>query len=285
MTERVFVLGAGRAGRGLARALRASGVEVKGLHGRREERTGEDAPITAGALPATIRDAAVVIVTVQDAELENALSMLASAALAPSAVVLHASGSSDPVGLESLREREHAAGTFHPLVSLADPARAAEVLRQAWIGVDGDPDAIATSRTLASRLGARVLEIPPGEKGRYHAAAVFAANFPTVLAALAIRLMREAGIREDEGWEALRGLMTATVSNLQHGDPSHVLTGPIVRGDADTVARHLGALASDPLTRDAYIALSRAALPLAERTGTDSTLLQAIDLLLGGGGG
>lgn len=285
MTQRVFILGAGRAGRGLARALRASGIEITGLHGRREERTGDDAPITAGALPAKIRDSTTILVTVQDAQLEHALGVLASAPLGPTAVVLHASGSSDPVTLESLREGGHPAGTFHPLVSLSDPARATDVLRQAWIGIDGDPDALETSRMLASRLGAHVVEIPPGEKGRYHAAAVFAANFPTVLAALAIRLLRRAGIPEEEGWQALRGLMSATVDNLQRGEPSHVLTGPIVRGDADTIMRHLGALASDPLARDAYVALSRAALPLAERVGTDSTLLQAIDLLLGGEGG
>lgn len=285
MTERVFILGAGRAGRGLARALRASGADVVGMHGRRAEADGPDGPVSAGEIPAAVRDASIILVTVQDAQLESALRSLAAAPITTEAIVLHASGSSDPEALEELRRDGHAAGTFHPLVSLSDPVRAREVLRQAWIGIDGDADAMTAARALASRLGARVLVIPPGEKGRYHAAAVFAANYPTVLAALAIRLLREAGIAENEGWSALRGLMRATVDNLQQGDPSQVLTGPIVRGDADTIMRHLGALASDPLARDAYIALSRAALSLAEKGGTDSRLLQAIDLLLGGEGG
>lgn len=255
------------------------------MHGRREEAAGPDGPVSAGEIPDTVREASIILVTVQDAQLESALRSLAAARLAAEAIVLHASGSSDPETLEELRRNGHAAGTFHPLVSLSDPVRAGEVLRQAWIGIDGDADAMTAARALASRLGARVLVIPPGEKGRYHAAAVFAANFPTVLAALAIRLLREAGIADNEGWSALRGLMRATVDNLQQGDPSQVLTGPIVRGDADTIMRHLGALASDPLARDAYIALSRAALPLAEKGGTDSRLLQAIDLLFGGEGG
>ena len=285
MTGRIFILGAGRAGRGLARALRASGDQVIGVHGRSEEPAGPDGPVTAGALPPVVRDASIILVTVQDAQLESALESLLATTLRPGAVVLHASGSSDPETLEALRARGHPAGTFHPLASLPDPARAREVLQRAWIGVDGDAEAMACARALASLLGARVLVIPPGQKGRYHAAAVFAANFPTVLAALAIRLLREAGIAEDQGWSALRGLMHATVTNLQLGDPAHVLTGPIVRGDADTVARHLAALGSDELARDAYVALSRAALPLAEKSGTDSRLLQAIDLLLGGEGG
>ena len=283
---RVFVLGAGRAGSGLARALRASGVEIIGVHGTRavESDTSEDR-VTAGPIPEHVRDADIVLITVQDARLESALEELLGSPLRPSTVILHASGSSDPQTLHRLRQAGHACGTFHPLVSLADPARAAALLRQSWIGIDGDPVATVAARELARALGARVLIIPEGEKGRYHAAAVFAANFPTVLAAIAIRLLREAGIPEQEGWAALRGLMAATVANVQEGEPAEVLTGPIVRGDADTIMRHLGALASDPFARDAYIALSRAALPLAEQAGTEARLLRSIDLLLGGAEG
>ena len=256
-----------------------------GLHGTRAEASGDDGPVSAGAIPSVIREADTVLVTVQDARLERALDELAGAPLAQHAVVLHASGSSDPAALGRLREDGHPCGTFHPLVSLSEPARAAELLRQSWIGIDGDAPARDIARALAARLGARVLVIPDGEKGRYHAAAVFAANFPTVLAAISIRLLREAGIPEREGWAALRGLMTATVANLQEGDPAGVLTGPVVRGDADTILRHLGALARDPFALDAYIVLSRAALPLAEQAGTDSRLLRSIDLVLGGAEG
>ena len=285
MSERVFVLGAGRAGRGLARALRASGTDIVGLHGTRAEPAGADGVITAGAIPSSIASADVVLVTVQDARLERALDALAAAPLADGAVVLHASGSSDPAALGRLRAAGHPCGTFHPLVSLAEPARAAEQLRRSWIGIDGDERARAAATALAGRIGARVLVIPDGQKGRYHAAAVFAANFPTVLAAISIRLLRQAGIPEGDGWAALRGLMSATVANLQEGDPAGVLTGPVARGDVDTVMRHLGALADDPFALDAYIVLSRAALPLAEQAGTESRLLRAIDLVLGGAEG
>ena len=65
MIERVFILGAGRAGRGLARALRASGAEIVGLHGTHPE-AGED-PVTAGPLPPTVSRADVILVTVRDA--------------------------------------------------------------------------------------------------------------------------------------------------------------------------------------------------------------------------
>lgn len=271
----VFVLGAGRAGRSLARALVVGGVSVVGLHGRHGDSTTTPA-VTSGPLPESLGSARVVLVTVRDAQLGDALVELAGARLAPGAVVLHASGATDPAEAFELRRRGHAVGTMHPLVPLADPARAAEVLHDAWIGVDGDPAAVAAAKALARRLGANVLAIPPGQKPSYHAAAVFAANFPVVVAALAVRLLVEAGVDEAEARAATLGLMGAAVSNLEAGRPHDVLTGPIARGDVASVRGHLAALADDAPALDAYVTLSRAALVLARERGTSSERLAEI---------
>ena len=265
MTDAVFILGAGRAGRGLSRALRASGIDVIGLHGRRVER--EPDVVTAGPLPATLGGAGVVIVAVRDGQLDQALGELATATLGAGTVVLHASGSAEPRGLQPLRALGHPCGTFHPLVPLADPARAPELLHGAWIGTDGDPEAIAMAERLAARLGAHALRIPAGEKAAYHAAAVFASNFPTVLAAIAAQLLASVGIAEDDAWGAIRALMRGAVANLDDATPAHALTGPIARGDVATVRKHLDALASHPATRELYATLSLAAVELAREGG------------------
>ena len=277
----VFVLGAGRAGRSLARALVVAGVDVVGLHGRQAD-VSVTPPVTGGGLPHTLGSAAIVIVTVRDAQLGDALRQLADAALRPGAVVLHASGATDPAEAALLRVRGHAVGTMHPLVPLANPDRAADVLRDAWIGVDGDPPAIAAATALASRLGAHALTIPPGQKPRYHAAAVFAANFPVVVAALAERLLEEAGVSEGEARAATVGLMGAAVSNLESGRPHDVLTGPIARGDVASVRGHLTALENDAPALAAYVTLSRAALTLARERGTSAERLAEISAALDG---
>ena len=279
MSERVFVLGAGRAGRGLFRAFRASGVDVIGLHGRR----AESAPdvVTAGVLPDAVAHADVVLVAVRDAQLDEALSEIESSRARRDAVVLHASGSAEPARLATLRSHGHPAGTFHPLVPIADPARAAALFRGAWVGVDGDERAVAIARRLAARLGARALLIPEGSKARYHAAAVLASNFPTVLAALATQLLAGTGIPEGEGWAAIRSLMHGAVSNLDSDAPAQALTGPIVRGDVETIARHLAAIPAGHL-RDVYVTLSRAAVDVArEAAAVDAGALDAIEKLLG----
>ncbi|MEP6689778.1 MAG: hypothetical protein ABJD07_01410, partial [Gemmatimonadaceae bacterium] len=164
--ERVFILGAGRAGQGLARALRASAVEVVGVHGR-HALPGAEA-VTAGLIPPPVSRATIVLVTVRDAQLGAALRELACSSFAPTCVVLHASGGASPPELDELRASGHPAGTFHPLVPFVDPSLATERLRSAWIGIDGDAPALRASRRLAAALGARTIEIPKGEKARYH---------------------------------------------------------------------------------------------------------------------
>jgi predicted short-subunit dehydrogenase-like oxidoreductase (DUF2520 family) len=262
--DRVFILGAGRAGRSLARALRAGGVSIVGLHGRH---ASEADGITAGPPPTSLGSATCILVTVRDAQLEGALGTLASASLAPGAIVLHASGSADPAGLAALRSTGHPCGTFHPLVALSDPEHAPQTLRGAWIGIDGDDAARRLSERLAAAVGANVLYIPPGEKPRYHAAAVFASNFPTVLMCLAEELLRDVGIAPQVARQALHPLFASAVENLRGGTGAGALTGPIVRGDADTIARHLEALRDHPDTLDAYRALSRAALRWVREAG------------------
>ena len=276
MSDRLFILGAGRAGRGLARALRASGVTVLGLHGRTAE-AGYPA-VTAGAIPGVLGEAGVVLVAVRDAQLESALRELLAAGLAPGAVVLHVSGSAPDALLAPLRAAGHPAGTFHPLLPLSSAAEAPRLLHGAWIGVDGDPDARGAARRLAAVIGARTLEIPDGEKARYHAAAVFASNFPIVLAEIAAGLLIDAGVPGAEAREAVQGLLAAAALNLRGRAPAEALTGPVARGDVGTVQAHLAALTGD--ARAIYVTLARAAVDLARDAGASPDALARIRALL-----
>jgi predicted short-subunit dehydrogenase-like oxidoreductase (DUF2520 family) len=274
-TARVFVIGAGKAGRALTHAMRVGGVDVVGLHGRQPGHG-----ITSGAWPATLALASAVLVTVRDAELDGLLRDLESAPLASGSVVLHASGTAEPPALDLLRGKGHPGGTFHPLLPLTDPTRAAEQLHRAWIGIDGDQAARSVARELAAALGARVLEIPAGAKASYHAAAVIASNFPIVLLALAAQILTSAGVSEEAARGALATLMTAAAENASALAPSAALTGPVARGDVETVRAHLAALAHTPEALEVYRVLSREAIPLAESGGTDPLQLEELRRIL-----
>jgi len=278
MSDRIFIMGAGRAGLGLARAFRTSGIEVVGVHGRRAQADTEST--TSGELPDALVRASVVLVAVRDAQLELALGQLAEAPLHQEAVILQVSGSAEPRMLEVLRENGHPSGTFHPLVPLAVPALAPQLLRGACIGIDGDNEARATAERLAHSIGASTLEIPSGAKGLYHAAAVIASNFPTALLSLAERTFVSAGIDPMAAHMAARSLFLASAANLMHEHGVAVLTGPIARGDVATVRLHLESLADQPELLAAYRTLSRTLLPFAQEQGANRADVQSISRLL-----
>jgi len=283
VAERVLIVGAGQVGRGLFKAFRASGIDVLGLHGHRPSAY----TTSSGALPATIADANTIVVAVRDDQIDGVLADLINqrgnggkGKIASGTVVVHTSGGAEPELLPRLAEFGLSGGTFHPMVPFANPDRAPELLKRAWIGIDGDDQARATSRRIAGHLGARTLEIPPGGKSRYHAAAVISSNFPVVLAAIASELLTSLGIPERSAQHAVHGLMEAAVSNIAEVPPSEALTGPVVRGETETVLRHLNALRGDPDARAVYKRLSLVALAMAAERGVDRSKIDEMQRLL-----
>lgn len=280
MSERVFIIGPGHVGRGLFRAFRASGVEVVGLHGKRQSAVAT----SSGNIPREAAQANVLVVCVRDSQLDDAVEEIGLAAsdgrVSRGTVVLHTSAIAEPGGLATLTTAGCPGGTFHPLVPFRDPDTAAELLRQAWIGIDGENAAKNASRRLAGHLGARTLEIPPGRKPAYHAAAVIASNFPVVLASVAGHLLHDIGIPDASAYQAVDSLIGGAVANMKHSLADDALTGPVVRGDAETVGKHLRALEGMDRAREIYRALSAAAVEIARHRGTDPRKLAAVGALL-----
>jgi predicted short-subunit dehydrogenase-like oxidoreductase (DUF2520 family) len=276
VSERVFIIGPGHVGRGLVRAFRASEVDVVGLHGKRPSGVAT----SSGALPEEMSGANVVIVCVRDAQLDEAIDEVAAAAksglVERGTVIMHTSAIAEPEGLRALSDAGFPTGTFHPLVPFGDPEVSAELLRGGWIGIDGENAAKSASRRLAGHLGARTLDIPPGRKPAYHAAAVISSNFPVVLASVAGHLLQDIGVPDATAYQAVETLMRAALVNMKQALPDDALTGPVVRGDADTVAKHLRALKEHERALDVYRALSAAAVEIAQRRGTDPKKLAAV---------
>ena len=280
MTERVFIIGAGQVGRGLFRAFKPSGVELIGLHGHRP------GPWTTshGPLPIAMSNANTVVVAVRDEQIDDVLDELIAergrGRVASGTVVVHTSGGAEPELMPHLAQVGLSGGTFHPLVPFSNPDRAPELLKRAWIGIDGDDQARATSRRLAGHLGARTLEIPAGAKGVYHAAAVMSSNFPVVLAAVATQMLAGLGIPERSAQQAVHSLMEGAVSNIADTPAEEALTGPVIRGETDTIRRHLEAVRGDPEARAVYKRMSLAALEIAARAGTDPERIEEMRKLL-----
>lgn len=280
MSERVFIIGPGHVGRGLVRAFRASEVEVVGLHGKRPSGVAT----SNGALPEEMSGANVVIVCVRDPQLDEAVEELMAAGksglVERGTVILHTSAIAEPDGIRALSDAGFPGGTFHPLVPFSDPEVAAPLLRGGWIGIDGENAAKNAARRLAGHLGARTLDIPPGKKAAYHAAAVISSNFPVVLASVAGHLLQDIGVPDATAYQAVESLMRGALANMKQALPDDALTGPVMRGDAETVGKHLRAMQGRGAASEVYRALSTAAVEIAERRGTDPKKLAAVGGLL-----
>ena len=177
--------------------------------------------------------------------------------------VVHLSGA---LGLDALKSLEgNPRGSFHPLQSFPAP-RDPSAFRGITIGVDATTPALRRRlAALARRLGAQPKRVTDRERALYHAAAVFASNFLDVTVEEGVRLLEGIGWSERAATAALLPLVEGAVANIRKRGAVKALTGPIRRGDAETVARHLEAV-DNP---DLYRMLGLVALEIAQEAGLD----------------
>ena len=185
-------------------------------------------------------------------------------------MAFHASGLLAASALFPLREAGFALGSLHPLRSAADPARAAAAFAATPCAVEGEAAATEALTDLVRALGGEPLSLDAAAKPLYHAAAVVACNYLVALEDAAAQLMAAAGLDPARGLQMLLPLVRGSVEALATLEtPAAALTGPVERGDAATVERHLVALARDtPHLLPLYREMGRVTLALAERKGT-----------------
>jgi predicted short-subunit dehydrogenase-like oxidoreductase (DUF2520 family) len=214
----VGVIGPGRVGTALARALRDAGVEVEGPVGRGERPAGCDA----------------ILLCVPDAEISAAAEVVTGAA----PLIGHTSGATP---LSGLAHAGVPAFGLHPLQSFAHPGVTFAGAGAAVAGTSEEALAFATA--LAERLGMTPFEIDDEGRAAYHAAASIASNFLVTLEAAAEHVAAGAGLDAEDARALLMPLVRQTVENVAALGPEEALTGPIARGDEKTVEAQRAAIA------------------------------------------
>lgn len=189
----------------------------------------------------------------------------------------HTSGSRPASALSPLSEAGGGRGpglaSLHPLCAV--PAPDPEAFRGVTFGVEGESDAVEEASELARRIGRRAVRVDPGEKGRYHAGAVLASNLLVACFGAGLRQLRDATAGGASAADLLP-LARSALAGVERRGPADGLTGPVVRGDLETVARHLEAL--DPCARSLYACLTSELLRQAD---LEPSLRRAAEELLG----
>ena len=182
--------------------------------------------------------------------------------------VLHCSGAHSVDILEPAKKLEAAVGSFHPLQTFADAARAIGNLPGSTFGLEAEEPLLSTLKELTSLLDGNWVELKPGDKVLYHAAAVFACNYLVTLVKLALDLWKDFGVSPQEATRALLPLLRGTLNNIHSIGLPNCLTGPVARGDLGTLERHLKALdAKNPSLLTTYKGLGLQTIPIALAKG------------------
>lgn len=270
---RVGVIGAGRVGAVLARVLRDAGHDVVAAAGESDASRGRIEallPGVEGAKPTEVARASdLLLLTVPDDMLANVVRVLSdSGAIRAGQVVVHTSGRHGLAVLEPARALGARTVAMHPAMTFTGTAVDLPRLTGCVFGVTADDADRELTERLVADLGGRPMWVPEDRRTLYHAGLAHGANHLVTLVSEAMEILSAAGA--DDPAATLRPLLTAALDNaLGHGDAA--LTGPIVRGDVETVRAHLAdLLANAPQTLPSYLALAHATLG---RAVTDGRLL------------
>ncbi len=198
-----------------------------------------------------------------------------------SQAVVHTSGALSTDVLESAARQGAAVGSLHPLQTFAGDEDDHGKLRGSVFGVEAEGDLRETLLEIVQDLGGTAIELRGEDKVLYHAAAVLVSNYTVTLMKLATDLWLRLGWERPAAVNALLPLLQGTVDNLARSGVPAALTGPIARGDVETVERHLEALSkAAPDIVAAYRELAIQAIPVALAGGTlsnsDALLLRGL---------
>jgi predicted short-subunit dehydrogenase-like oxidoreductase (DUF2520 family) len=270
----VGVIGAGRAGTALGAALARAGHAVVAASAvseasvRRARATFPAAVITTNPSQVLLR-ADLALLTVPDDVLPGLVAGLAATeAPMQGRMLVHASGRHGLAVLEPAARRGGLPLALHPVMTFTGRADDVDRLAGTCFGVTAPEVLRPAAEALVIEMGGEPVFIAEEHRDLYHAALAGAANHLITLVAQAEDLLRAAGVANPA--RLLGPLLSAALDNaLRFGDAG--LTGPVARGDADTVAAHVAALEAEPSASPAavaaYIAMARLTADRALATG------------------
>ncbi len=276
----VAIIGAGRVGSSVGFLLKRAGYNVTGVAARTRESAAKAAAFMGQGEPTTdvVRAAAsaqLIFITTPDRVIQDVCEKIAAAgSLTAGALVIHMSGAHSLGLLDSAAKAGALRAVLHPLQSLASREQGIKTLPGSYFRVESDTEGLPAAREIVKALGGIELEMPKWSSDRestalYHAGAVAVSNFFVALIQYGLKFYETLGADKKEALKAVLPLIRGTLHNIETLGIPDALTGPIVRGDADTVRDHLAAIRKrTPELIGLYKALARQTVEVARDKGS-----------------
>ncbi|MDR1167132.1 MAG: DUF2520 domain-containing protein [Deltaproteobacteria bacterium] len=278
---KIGFIGAGKVGCSLGKYLSLGGLEIVGYQSRSFASAREAAAWTGSRAFAEplelLKEADLLFLSVPDGAISTVwLSLHALEADIQGKIFAHLSGSLSSALFEGAQERGAEAVSLHPLMAVPD-RRSHELLAGAVFTVEGSAAGASRIASKLAALGNSVFPLPREAKTLYHCAASFVSNFAVALAHVGGSLFDRLGLGAAR--PALFGLMLANAKSVAALGPVQALTGPVERGDADTVRAHLEALSGSE--KEIYRLLAQRLVEIARAKRPETDYAPLAELLLG----
>ncbi|MBV8052398.1 MAG: DUF2520 domain-containing protein [Acidobacteriaceae bacterium] len=260
----IAIVGPGRLGTALARHLDRAGYKITEVvhHGSVPKRAVRLLAQAVGAKVSRIADARlnanVIWFCVPDQQIAAAARDLAGKVDWSCKIAFHSSGALTSNELNVLRRNGTSAASVHPLMTFV--AGAVPALQGVPFAVEGDSGAVRIATKIVHDLGGEPFNIEPAHKVAYHAWGAFTSPLLIALLVTAEQVARSAGLSAVQARKKMLPILRQTIENYSRLGPAGAFSGPLVRGDAEIVRKHLQVLKRIPKARKAYINLASAAL-------------------------
>jgi predicted short-subunit dehydrogenase-like oxidoreductase (DUF2520 family) len=204
-------------------------------------------------------------ISTPDDQIEEVCKKITSNEVTPKSIFVHFSGSLTSDILASAKDKGHEVCSLHPIRSFANPEESAKSFDGTYCAFEGSDKAYSILSEMISKIGGKVFTIQKEKKSVYHAAGVFACNYLTTLADFSSQCYLSSGIPEETSKKIIVSLMRGTIENISNSKSlPDALTGPIQRGDVNTIKKHIASLESMSELEECYKMLGKATLKLSK---------------------
>ncbi len=289
----VAIIGAGRVGCSVGVLLKRAGYTVTAVAARSMASAEKASAFIGGGEPTTdvvkaASKAGIIFITTPDGAIKNVCDKIASGGgLKAGSLVAHMSGAHSLDLLDATRTAGAYRAVLHPLQSLASREQGIKTLRGSYFRIEADPEAQTGARDIVTALGGIELMLPKWSPDKdsaalYHAGAVAVSNYFVALIDYGLKFYQALGADKQAALKAVLPLIRGTLHNIEALGIPDALTGPIMRGDTQTVRDHLEAMRKrTPELMNLYKELARQTVSVARDRGsiTQDTAEELLNLV------
>lgn len=269
---KIGFIGSGKVGTSMAKYLYNNGFKISGFYSRTFDSALESAAFIGEncnafkSLKDIILDSDIIFITTTDSAISSVANEIYTLAKdnkinLSHMTIAHTSGALSSDILAPLTELCMGTASVHMLIPVNDKFASFDKFSSAFFTIEGE--GLDIIKKVLKKCRNRFIMIDSASKIKYHAAAVFASNFIVALSHQACSILTECGFSYDDALNALTPLIIANTENIVDVGPKSALTGPVARGDFETVLKHISSI-SDKTQRDVYISLTNALIKQTE---------------------